>query len=93
MTDSEMNALEKRLSARPIESPWNEQMYYEARLLELIRDFRQVQAERDALINYIVEHGGCHLSIWEKCPYEQNETPRCNECWLKATKEAVCHKK
>lgn len=53
MTDSEMNAIEKRLSARPIESPWNEKMYYEAILLELIREFRQIRAERDWLASAI----------------------------------------
>ena len=61
-----------------------------ASILELIAELRQARAERDALINYIVEHGGYHLSIWEKCPYKQDETHRCNDCWLKATKEAVC---
>ena len=63
-----------------------------AAILELIAELRQARAERDCLAKYIADHGGCHLSIWEKCPYEQDETYRCKECWIQSAKEATCHK-
>jgi len=61
-----------------------------AAILELIAELRQARAERNALINYIVEHGGCPISIWDKCPAEQDDPILCKDCWLKsAAKEAT----
>ena len=92
MTDAELDRLEKRVSG-PVKSPWRKEMYYEAVILELIAELRQAKAERNALINYIVEHGGCPISIWDKCPAEQDDPISCKDCWLKsAAKEATCQK-
>ena len=93
MTDAELDALEKRVSG-PIKSPWRKEMYYEAKILELIAMVRSLQNERD----YLAEHRPVRycptLQKWETCDLPNFDGPylplKCFQCWKESAREAVC---
>jgi len=90
MTDAELDALEKRVSG-PFKSTWRKEMYYEAKILELIAELRQARAERDWFLNFLdrvcppptLRDNDACSSI------DLNIT--CNDCWLKAAKKDMKH--
>ena len=81
MTDEQIDALESEIIAlEPCHRKWN--------ILDIIAELRQMREERNWLIKQISDKDCCNKN--KLCiPFSKSA---CENCWLKAAKEATCQK-